>query len=462
MARGVAVTVIFLFFTVSTAVTLRVGVSKVDATLPIGVPLAGYSARHTPHWPLPEETNYTTWMVPSTGHLEPTWVKALIIDTGDVQSCFITIDAIGSDGNLARLAYDIAAAKGFKIPFENVALFGSHSHSGPGAITPEMLWALAPATDLLIPELQTMFATSVATAMLQAQQNLQEGTIGMGIRQLTGVTRNRRADVSPYLNPDDIDPNLGVIGVNDANGQPLATVWNYAIHGTCWGATQLMSNGDIMGGVNSVLETMNSGVAMFINADAGDIAPGEDTCDDKPKFKGAPVIAKAVMDARNNLTLSENVDIKVAAQVVPFGKTDINLTLARVENCTKGGPLDICGICELLNCEENLHLNEAWIEQNPKFAAFAFNIDGVNTGLVTIPGEALSDLGKEIRSDLLKMKFDNVLLGGYSNNHMGYFATLKEYDVGGYESLLTFWGPGTAERIRSACSLVANKVAPST
>ena len=44
-----------------------------------------------------------------------------------------------------------------------------------------------------------------------------------GISQLTGVTRNRRAKVSPYLNEDDIDPNLGVIGVNDANNKPLAT-----------------------------------------------------------------------------------------------------------------------------------------------------------------------------------------------------------------------------------------------
>lgn len=52
-------------------------------------------------------------------------------------------------------------------------------------------------------------------------------------------------------------------------------VWNYAIHGTCWGPSQLLSNGDIMGGVNNVLETMISGVAMFINADAGDISPGE-------------------------------------------------------------------------------------------------------------------------------------------------------------------------------------------
>lgn len=36
------------------------------------------------------------WMMPSKGHLEPTWVKALIIDTGDVQACFITLDAIGT------------------------------------------------------------------------------------------------------------------------------------------------------------------------------------------------------------------------------------------------------------------------------------------------------------------------------------------------------------------------------
>lgn len=57
----------------------------------------------------------------------------------------------GSDGTLAQLAYDMAAAEGFKVPFENVAMFGSHSHSGPGAITPEMLWAVAPATDLLVP-----------------------------------------------------------------------------------------------------------------------------------------------------------------------------------------------------------------------------------------------------------------------------------------------------------------------
>ena len=62
---------------------------------------------------------------------------------------FVTVT--GSDGTLAELAYDIATSKGFRIPFDNVAMFGSHSHSGPGAITPEFLWAVVPATDLLVP-----------------------------------------------------------------------------------------------------------------------------------------------------------------------------------------------------------------------------------------------------------------------------------------------------------------------
>jgi len=55
------------------------------------------------------------------------------------------------------------------------------------------------------------------------------------------------------------------------------------------------------------------------------------------------------MNARNDLTMSNNVDIKATAQVVPFGRTNLNLTLARVENCTKGGPLDICSICEVVS-----------------------------------------------------------------------------------------------------------------
>jgi len=76
---------------------------------------------------------------------------------------------------------------------------------------------------------------------------------------------------------------------------------------------------------------------------------GGDTCSGKPNYQGAPVIANAVMGARNSTKMSNNVKIKVASQVVPFGETNLNLTVARVENCSKGGPLDICTICRVVS-----------------------------------------------------------------------------------------------------------------
>ena len=56
------------------------------------------------------------------------------------------------------------------------------------------------------------------------------------------------------------------------------------------------------------------------------------------------------MAARNDLKMSQNVSMKVATQIVPFGETNGNLTLARVENCTKGGPIDICTLCRVVSC----------------------------------------------------------------------------------------------------------------
>jgi hypothetical protein len=69
--------------------------------------------------------------------------------------------------------------------------------------------------------------------------------------QLTGVTHNRRAP-NPWLRYDTIDPHLGVIRVDQANGTPLATVWNYATHGVCYGPSNMQFSSDIMGN-NTVL-----------------------------------------------------------------------------------------------------------------------------------------------------------------------------------------------------------------
>ena len=176
------------------------------------------------------------------------------------------------------------------------------------------MWVAAPATDLLVPELQDMLATSAASALKQAEDNLAPAVVGLGSSSLVNVTVNRRAKISPYLEPDSIDPHLGVIRIDRPDGTPLVTLWNYAIHGprsprgslglvlmrllcsgprdasaracccapasastvadttapfppragTCWGPDNMMTSGDIMGGVNKVVEEVRPALVLAV------------------------------------------------------------------------------------------------------------------------------------------------------------------------------------------------------
>jgi hypothetical protein len=254
---------------------------------------------------------------------------------------------------------------------------------------------------------------------------------------------------------------LGIIAIDTPQGEPLATVWNYAIHGICYDAPNLKFSSDVSGSVDRYVESTLGGVSMFVNGDAGDINPIFPVCcRDGPNFSGGPVIGAKILETRKKLKPSDTVQMWTAAHYVAFGPTDLNLTFARLDNCTRGGPLDICSFCEVMRCDANIHLNSGWVENYPLFNAFRFLINGKNTVAVSIPGEALVELGWEIRNDTLKLGYENTMLFGYANNHMGYFATPDEYDVGGYESILTFWGIGTSHKIREGIYAVASKIAP--
>lgn len=43
--------------------------------------------------------------------------------------------------------------------------------------------------------------------------------------------------------------------------------------------------------------------------------------------------------------------------------------------------------------------------------------------------------------------FSETFILGYTNDYLGYFSTPDQYDLGGYESLMTMWGIGTAEKV---------------
>jgi len=301
----------------------------------------------------------------------------------------------------------------------------------------------------------------MAQALIQAYNSLQPAVIGLGLANLTGVTHNRRAYFSPYVQEGTIDPNLGVIRVDSQSGDIIATAWNFAIHGICYYSPNMYFSGDIMGVASDIVEKNIGGVALFMNGDAGDINPNGNMCDSAPIFVGSGVIATAVANLRSSIKTYDTADIVGNSKYVPFGMTDLNATFSRFDNCTNGGYLDICTFCAWLDCDFNAHLNSAWVENYPRFTAFRFTINNVTTIFTSIPGEALVELGWWIRNDTKDLGFDQTFLIGYTNSHMGYFCTPDEYDIGGYESQLTFWGIGTAEKVREGCYSVTSPLSNS-
>ena len=467
----------------------RAGAAKVDLAPPVGVPLGGYFARHSPLWPLPDpdHTNYTWRFKASTGVRDPVFVKALVLETAEVSLAHVTLDMMSADQGLATDAFRLASMQGFSIPWERVLFHASHTHSSFGGYSSEPVLELA-ALDKMSPAIRQDAARKVADAMLAAQSSVQPARLGIGQAVLGDVTCNRRAFVSPNDRPTSIDPLLGLLRVDSLDGAPLATLWNYPVHGTCLSENNLQISADIMGAASAAVEAHVGGIALFINSDAGDIAPSSHACGasadgSSASFPGGQEIAKAVGALRLRLSTTEAPQIQTASLSHEFGPTNANLSLFACPpqeiSCEppQGGtvtrqspPSELCNLTSVLDKAQHLRLGKAFVNTIARFSAVRITIAGHHTLLVSIPGEAIHDLGNEIRGDLdlatrlrsdgVSVGFNTTMLLGYTNNYMFYFTTPKEYDIGGYEPQMSLWGRYDGEMVRQQCAKVAKLVAP--
>jgi hypothetical protein len=168
-----------------------------------------------------------------------------------------------------------------------------------------------------------------------------------------------------------------------------------------YGPENMLLSGDIMGVASLQIESTESGVALFINGPAGDIQPQNSACMGAPSFAGSKTLSDAVVALRADTKPTTEIQVETKSVIVSFGKTDMNLTLERVSNCTSGGFLDICGVCKFLDCDLNLHLGPEWLQEEPRFTAVKMKVGTTTFGMVTIPGEAIQELGFQIRSDII-------------------------------------------------------------
>ncbi len=430
-----------------------------DITPPVGVPLAGFGGGARRQWiPNINPSSYSHLLTPSTGVRDPICARALYVTDGVTPVMFVSLDAIATTGPLVTVAWNKARALGSTIDIDNLMVCSSHTHSGPGCLTHLMMWELL-AVDLYNDQIFQDYTDGVAQAILQAERNAIPARIGASSGSLPGFTRNRRAGVSPVFKPDSVDPEVIVLRVDDAAGNPIATLWNYAIHGTCLGETSHLISADIMGAVNADLESRKLGVALFVNSGEGDIAPNFD--DDAGIKQNSPLMADGIAATRSATATVGSLDIHDTSETIDLGAPFLDATAGRlvqqfsttIQTTGWFAVLQQIGVTSL---GVQIPIPQGWMERQFRFQAIRLG----KWGFCAIPGEAIHTITYSLKAQGVLLGYDHLFCCGLANGHASYITTEQEFDAGGYEGISTLFGRDESDKVETGCLNQMTRVKP--
>jgi neutral ceramidase len=151
----------------------------------------------------------------------------------------------------------------------------SHTHSGPPLPdrSPEFCFQ-----EGLIDRYYEQLVPLIVASAVQANSQLQPARLahGEGASHIGINRREMGPDGYIFLGEDPnkpIDPVVGVVRVDDLNGQPIATLFSYGCHTVVVGPNSRVSSPDFPGASREVIETALGGLSLFLQGGGGDIMP---------------------------------------------------------------------------------------------------------------------------------------------------------------------------------------------
>lgn len=421
-------------------------------------------------------------LVPAQGVADELTARALVLRPAHGPPvALVRIDALGTPRELHDMVLD--GLRGLGYQESTVLLVSTHTHSGVGAYMRAPLARLA-GTDNYRPEIEARIAGACVRAVRQAHERARPAALGVGRALDAGpdgapVIARNRVDGAP---PGRIDPEVLLLRVDDLEtGAPLAVVVNYAVHGTVLGQKNLAYSGDVADGIEDVLSARLGGAAvLFVNGAEGDIAPA------RPPGTGGferivalgELMADLVVPALQEVRTSPSVRLATATADLELGAAHTLLSPARarfVEDYRDAGSYALEPLLLPFNAVlwagglTNVRLRLGW-----RLApGLEVDLDGLVGGrtrtrvgglrvvtehddvaLLCVPGEATHDVGLALKSLGDARGATTTFILGLALDHVGYIASEEQYLAGGYEALLTLFGPHTALHVRDALDRV--------
>ncbi len=370
------------------AASLEVGVGKAVITPDPLLPVSGGLG---PTQPVKEKRGELT-------------ARALVLQQGDVRVAFVSLDLLGFPSVLC----DRVRAAAPRIAGENVLIGVTHTHSAPdcyafpdgrGGHTGDLAYI-------------DSVCRKAADALNEALDHMQPATI----RIATGEVQGRIA--YNYYAPDLYDRRMTVLQALTAQGDPIVTLVNFAVHPEVLGSAAGILSPDLVGPLVERVEAQEGGMAMFINGAQG----GMVTADNRLLEQPSDPIRGVWRDSRTwdeclrigHLMADEAQRIirDAPSQAAPALYCTSSLVKLPVDSEVLWGAVRYSPLKYPFNADHTVTVR--------------VNLVNVGTAqILTIPGEALPNIGFFLKR---KMRGEHNMLFGLTNDALGYILTQVDFE----------------------------------
>jgi hypothetical protein len=381
------------------------------------IPLGGYGSLARRNFPFrfsfSHRPLFRTFKT-AIGTLDPIRAKAMFIKNADKKLLFLSLDLIGVTKEIHRDLINKLASEGFDT--SEVIISGTHTHSGPGGLSSNFFWQLA-AMDSFQKAYYARFLDQIVKTIREAIENAAPADLHTLSFDTQGLQNNRRTGDRPLY------PRANLLLAKAKSGEWLGGMVNFAVHGTSLGDDNLFFSSDVPGAIEHSLEELineknglvrlsDKAKILFVNGAEGDVSPRQEY-----RALGLEFAKQTAEQWENLKPLSATWTSKQLE--VPMGKPKIYLSKCgkRIPKWLKFGLKKFISSTTLIT---QVHFGNLWF--------------------LTWPGEATTELGINLIAAAKESGAKDAWVMGLSNDHLAYFVTEGEFDVGGYEACLNFFG----------------------
>ena len=404
------------------------------------------------------------WNSPPATHVhDELYARCLVLDDGRSRLAFVVCDNLG----ISREVYDRAKHTIHEktgIAEENMMMCATHTHSSISARGASRL-----ARNKELSDYQRFLARRIADGVRRAMNNLEPAQVGWGAGREATQVFNRRYFMKPgtptpnpfggedkvVMNPGrgnpnilkaagPTDPDVAFLSVRSVNGRPIALLANYSLHYVGPGQRGVIS-ADYFGVFAERIRQLLGAdvvdppfVGIMSNGSSGDI--NNINWLKKPQKRYAPyekmrevaeLVAKAVYEAHRKIEFHDWVELGAMQEELTLAvrrPTEKQVAYAR-EILEKPDDAEPYHSREKVYARRTLQMHESPEEVSVILQAFRIG----DLGICAIPFEVFVEIGLEIKA---KSPFGQTLTISHANGSYGYLPTVRQHELGGYETWL--------------------------